>query len=166
MLSRSSVRLFVAATFLALAPAAWAQPLQKTLTIDAIDTAKRLLTLKDNDGNVEVVTVGPAVQKFNELKVGGRVQIKYFEPMLAAMRPAGTPAPAPSADNPPNPTDVSATMTVTATDPKAPSVSVKSDAGEALVFKVGDKKVLDALKVGDKLEITYTRSFAIQVDKK
>jgi hypothetical protein len=160
------VAIVAAAGVLPLAGSAVAQPLSKTSTIEAIDATKRLLTLRDNDGRVDVIAVGPAVKGFSDLKVGGRVAIKYFEPLLAAMRPSGQPAPAAQGEAAASPTDVSVTVVVTAVDLKEPSVSVKTDDGQALTFKVGDRKVVETLKAGDKLDITYTPALATTVEKK
>jgi len=169
MVCRPSTRSILAtvATCFALAGGAQAQDknagIQKTFVIDAVDAQKRLLTLKLSDGGVEIIAVGPAVPKFNDLKVGDKVAVRYFEPMLLGIRPTGQPAPA---GEPAGPTEVSATVTVAATDPKVPSVSIKTDEGQAMTFQVGDKKLVESLKAGDKVDITYMRPMAVKVDKK
>ena len=143
----------------------------KTFTIQAVDAQKRLLTLTDSGGGVETIAVGPAVQKFNELKVGDKVAVRYFEPMLASVRPADQPAPAPdpaaAGEKPAGPSlDVNASVTVTAVDVKAPSLTVQTDDGQTLKFQGGDKKIVEALKAGDKLAISYMRAVAFKIDKK
>ena len=153
---------------------AWAVPARsasgeegtsKTFTIGAIDAQHRILTLKDSSGSVETIAVSPAVQKFGDLKVGDRVSVRYFEPMLLGVRPTGQPAPEASGSAA-SPTEVVATVAVTAIDPKLPSLSVKTDDGQALTFQVGDKKVIETLKTGDKVDITYMRPLATKVEKK
>jgi hypothetical protein len=142
--------------------------LSKTFFIESVDAAKRVLTLKDGDGNVESMSVAPSVQKLNELKAGDKVNVRYFEPMLAAVRPAGQAAPAPSPDQPAGAPsmEVTASGEITAIDPKAPSFSIRTSDGQALKFQVGDKKIVEALKAGDKVDISYMRAFATKVDKK
>ena len=171
MVRRPSTRSLVitVATCLALAGGAWAQDknagVKKTFVIEAVDAQKRLLTLKAGEGGVEVIAVGPAVPKFNDLKVGDKVEVRYFEPMLLGLKLAGQPA-AQAAGEPASPTEVTATATVAATDPKVPSVSLKTDEGQSMTFQVGDKKLVETLKAGDKVDITYMRPMAFKVDKK
>jgi Cu/Ag efflux protein CusF len=56
-----------------------------------------------------------------------------------------------------------ATVKVKAIDTKVPSVTVESEDGRTLSFKVDDKKNLKGVNVGDKVEITYTSAVMITV---
>src|SRR5688572_11384571 len=51
-------------------------------TITAIDATNRTLTLRDDKGTEDTFSVGPAVQRFNELKVGQKVNITYYESLV------------------------------------------------------------------------------------
>ena len=57
-----------------------------------------------------------------------------------------------------------ATVTVEAIDPAAPSVTVKSADGHSMTALVENKKNLEGLKVGDKIEITFTEALMITVE--
>ena len=59
--------------------------------------------------------------------------------------------------------DDAATVTITAIDPKAPAVTVKSDRG-IMSFRVKDAKNLEGYKVGDTVDVTYTRALAVTVE--
>jgi Cu/Ag efflux protein CusF len=59
---------------------------------------------------------------------------------------------------------VTATVTIQAIDPKVPSVTVKSDKGRVLSFRVQDAKNLEGYKVGDTVEVTYTQALAVSVE--
>ena len=148
--------------------------IEETFTIDAIDHSARIVTLKDKDGNVEDVHCGPEIQRFNQLKVGDKVTFRYYEsvvyqvrkPGTAAESPSSTPAVVRSQGTKPGGTvseQMTATVTVTALDPKAPSVTVTSADGRKMSFKVENPKNLEGVKVGDKVEITYTQAIAISV---
>ena len=50
-----------------------------------------------------------------------------------------------------------------AIDAKVPSVTVLTEDGRTVSFKVEDKKNLKDVKVGDKVEITYTEAVMISV---
>jgi len=47
-----------------------ADAVRVTATVDAIDKAKRLITLKGPEGNLFVVQAGPEVKNFDQIKVG------------------------------------------------------------------------------------------------
>ncbi len=148
----------------------------ETVTIVAIDQANRVVTLKDKDGLVDSVYAGPDVLRFNELKVGDKVTVRYQESVVYQIRKPGTAAPA--ATNPdvaltrskgPKPggtisRQMTATVTIQAIDLQVPSVSVKTEDGSLSSFKVEDKKNLEGFKVGDRVLITYTQALAISVE--
>jgi hypothetical protein len=56
-----------------------------------------------------------------------------------------------------------ATVTVKAIDPKVPSLTVTTEDGNTMSFKVDDKKNIQNVKVGDRVEITYTAAVMITV---
>ena len=58
---------------------------------------------------------------------------------------------------------LSATVTIKAIDPAAPSVTVTLEDGRTMSFKVEDKKNLEGVKVGDKVDVTYTAAVMITV---
>jgi Cu/Ag efflux protein CusF len=146
-----------------------------TTKIEAIDKTVRLVTLKDKDGRLETIYCGPEVKRFDELKVGDTVTFRYYESVAYAIRkpgqPSGLPAPTGSTITrgqgaKPSGTiaqQQTATVTIKAIDVMVPSVTVLSEDGRTLSFKVEDKKNLKDVKVGDKVEITYTQAVMISV---
>jgi hypothetical protein len=52
---------------------------------------------------------------------------------------------------------------VVSVDPSVPSVTVKTEAGAVVTRKIQDRKHLEGLKVGDRIEITYTRAIVAEV---
>jgi Cu/Ag efflux protein CusF len=146
-----------------------------TFTIVAIDQTNRIVTLRDRGGHTESIYAGPEVQRFNELKVGDTVTFKYYESVVyqiqkpgAAPSPAGVQAGIVRGRGPtPGGTiaqQMTATVTVTAIDKEVPSVTIKRDDGNISSFKVEDKKNLEGVKVGDRVQITYTQALAISVE--
>ena len=151
-----------------------AAAVSKTFTIVAIDQTNRIIGLKDKEGNTESIYCGPEVQRFNELKVGDTVTFRYHESVVyeiqkpgAAPSPAGAQAEIVRGTGPkPGGTisqKLTATVTVTAIDMTVPSVTIKMDDGNISSFKVEDKKNLEGVKVGDRVQITYTQALAISV---
>ena len=60
---------------------------------------------------------------------------------------------------------VSVTATIVAIDKTAHTVTIKGPEGNTETVKARDPKNLNAVKVGDLVEITYTRALAIALDK-
>ena len=56
------------------------------------------------------------------------------------------------------------TVTVTALDPKAKSITVNGPNGYKYSRRVADKKVFDQLKVGDRLDMTWTDALLISAE--
>jgi ribosomal protein S17 len=184
MIRTSKMFALLAAAALAAAvfvPTLSAQPksqgaaVSETFTIIAIDSTNRIVTVKDKSGEVDSIYAGPEVQRFSELKVGDRVTVRYYESVVYQIhKPGATPPPAATADAgivrstgaKPGATisrQMTATVTVTAIDMKVPSVTIKMDDQSINSLKVDDKKNLDGVKVGDRVQITYTQALAISV---
>ena len=146
----------------------------ETATIVAIDATNRLITLKDKDGVTDTIVAGPEVKRFAELKVGDVVTFRYYESVVYAIQKPGDKAPAPAAggivrSTGPKPggtlsEQLTAVVTVQEVDAKIPSVTIKTEDGNVISVKVEDPKNITGLKVGDKVQITYTRALAISVE--
>jgi Cu/Ag efflux protein CusF len=150
-----------------------AQATEVTATVEAIDHTNRIVTLKGPEGVVEL-GVGPEVKRFNELKVGDKITFTYVESVLAEIQkstatgaaPAGEPKVTRGTGAKPSgmvTQTQKATVTIEAIDANVPSVKVKSADGHSLSFKVQDKTKLAGLKVGDKVDITYTEALMVSV---
>jgi len=146
----------------------------EVFTIEAIDKSSRIVTLKDKGGMLEELFCGPEVQRFDALKVGDTVTFRYYESVVSALRrPGATAKPAESAGVTRTPgtrpggtvsQQITAAVTIQAIDAKVPSVTVKSDTGRVMSFRVQDAKNLEGYKVGDTVEITYTQALAVSVE--
>jgi Cu/Ag efflux protein CusF len=146
-----------------------------TAKIEAIDKTARLVSLKDEDGETETIYCGPEVKRFDELKVGDTVTFRYYESIAYEIRKPGQPSGLPTETGPtvtrgkgarPGGTiaqQETATVTIKAIDTKVPSVTVLTEDGRTVSFKVEDKKNLKDVKVGGKVEITYTQALMISV---
>ena len=143
--------------------------------IEAIDKTSRLVMLKGKDGDTQTIYAGPEVKRFDELKVGDTITFRYYESMAYVIRKPGQAASAPVSDDPkivrgtgPKPSatvsqQLTATVTIKAIDAKVPSVTVLTDDARTLSLKVEEKKNLQGLKAGDKVEVTYTEAFMVSV---
>lgn len=147
-----------------------------TATISAIDSTARTVTLRDKNGQEDVYAVDPAVKRFDEFKVGDSVKMTYIESTVLQVRPAGE-APGPTSTTgavtrgtgalPSGTMAVQEKMTVTvkAIDEKLPSITVTTPDGRTVTRKVDDKKNLKDVKVGDRIDITYTRAILMSIER-
>lgn len=145
-----------------------------TAKIIAIDHGNRIVTLQDDQGNVQSIHAGSGVKRFDELKVGETVVFNYTASLATAIAKPGTAMP--SASSSPTITrftgekpggqiseTVTATVTVKAIDPAAPSITIVTQGGRTLSLLVQNKDNLTGLKAGDVVQITYTQTLTITV---
>ena len=156
-------------------PVVQTESTERTATVVAIDHTSRAITLKNKDGNTETMVAGPEVKRFNELKVGDTLTFRYYESTAFSIRKPGEKAPAPAGPEAAMTrgtgakpsgtlsTQATATVVIKAIDPKVPSVTVLTDEGNTVTFKIENKKNIEGLKVGDKVDITYTEALMISV---
>lgn len=153
-----------------------AAALSATATIKAIDATARTITLEDDKGQVDTYTAGPEIRRFDELKVGDKVTMTYYESLVFQVRPPGEKPDAAmiaaglnraKSALPAGSLAVQEKMTVTvkAIDPAAQSVTVTTSDGRTVTRRIEDKSNLDKLKVGDLVDITYTRALLTKVDR-
>jgi Cu/Ag efflux protein CusF len=178
----ASMRMMLAALFcvagLTLAqaqePVTKANMIKISATIQAIDQTTRTVTLRDEKGNEDTFTVGPAVQRFNELKVGQKVNITYYESIVFQLLKPGEKGGGASIDAALNRAKSAlpagtvavqdkATVTVKAVDMAVPSITVDTADGRTVTRKIENKKNLEGVKVGDKIDITFTRALLTEI---
>jgi len=144
-------------------------------TITAINKTTRVVTLKSTKGVVEEIVAGPEVQRFDELRVGDKVTFSYQESVVYQIRKPGQ-APAGAINSSgivrstgPRPGGTvteqqTKTVTVEAIDKKEARISVRTAEGHGIIAIVDDKGNLNGIKVGDKVDITYTEALMITVE--
>jgi hypothetical protein len=145
-----------------------------TVTIEAIEPATRELSVKDADGFYETIQVPAEVKRFSELKVGDKITARYYDNIVVRLKKPGEAAvdvdsfsetpgkgarPAGTAS-----TQRTITATVTAIDLKASAITVSGPNGWKYSRRVVDKKALAQLKVGDRLDLTWTEAVMLSVD--
>jgi ribosomal protein S17 len=174
LLSAALVVLFAGSPVAAQKPVSTGEVISKTFTIEAIDSTNRVVTLKAPDGVLQEVYCGPEVQRFSALKVGDLVTFRYHESLVTAVRRSGQAKPASETagvtrtpGTQPGGTvadQMTRTVTLQAIDTKTPSVTVKTDRGANMSLRIQDAKNLEGYKVGDTVDITYTRALAVSVE--
>jgi hypothetical protein len=165
----------------ALSLPSWAQ-VQKTLptqtvtisgTVETIDHAKRVVNIKTSDGKYHTMDVPADAKRFDEVKVGDKVSATYNNTVSARLKPPGeAPVDTGSATSTagqgarPGGTAVierTLTATIDAIDKSAPSITFIGPNGWKYSRRVVDPSILDKVKVGDKVDITWDTNVTVTV---
>ena len=143
--------------------------------VTAIDKAKRLVTLKGQDGNIFVVQAGPAVKNLDQIKVGDLVVAQYVEALSLELKKGGgqirertereTAAAAKPGETPGAVAgrQVTVIADVIGVDAQKQTVRLKGPQ-RTIDLKVRDPNQFKLIKVGDQIEAVFTEAVAIAVD--
>lgn len=145
----------------------------KTATVEAINYGTRELTIKGPDGKYVTFVASAEVKRFDALKVGDTITAKYYENLVIRVKLPGekdvdsaTTGAVPAAGAKPGAT-VAEQRTITATivqiDPKVPSITFKGPNNWTYSSRVEDKQALAKVKVGDKVDLTWTQAVLVEV---
>jgi hypothetical protein len=147
----------------------------ETGTIEAIEVASRTVTLKKPDGTFVTTVAGPDVARFAELKLGDTVNVRYYENVVIRVKApgeadviSGAKGTTGSEQALPGGTrakQVTITATITAIDPKTPSITFTGPNGWKYSSKVQDTEALAKVKVGDKVDIVWTEATLVSVER-
>ena len=155
------------------------QLLTVTATVEAVDVAKREVTLKGPEGNHVTLTVGDKVERLNEVKKGDQVTVDYYIGIAGELRPPTeeekkTPylvmedeAKTPKGEAPAGAVarTVRVVATVDALDLTAQTATLKGPKGRYLTVRVDDPAKLKSAKIGDTVVVVATEGLAVSLDK-
>jgi hypothetical protein len=145
-------------------------------TVKAIDHKNRIVTLLGPDGEEVVFRAGPEVRNLAQVKKGDVVQTTYYESIAIEVKEPGEATPGITAasdagrakvgDKPGAAAaeSVTVTATVVKVDKKKSTVTLKGPKGNVKTLPVKNPIHLDAVKVGDLVEVTYTEAIGIAVE--
>jgi Cu/Ag efflux protein CusF len=145
-----------------------------TVSVEAIDHANRQVTGKKPDGTYEVFYVPTSVRRFDTLKIGDKVTAKYYENMVLQLKAPGDKAVNSGAAGTVRAESGTAgtvshqrtiTATITAIDPNVPSITFTGPQDWKYSSRVKDKEALAKVKVGDKVDITWTEALILSLDE-
>lgn len=146
----------------------------ETATVEAVEVASRTITLKKPDGTYVTTIAGPDVKRFAEIKIGDKVNARYYENVVVRLKKPGEPdvdsgarATTPSDTVLPGGTRArqrTITASITAIDPNLPSITFTGPNGWKYTSRVQDKAALAQVKVGDKVDIVWTEAVLVSVE--
>ncbi|MBW1742777.1 MAG: hypothetical protein JRJ47_05020 [Deltaproteobacteria bacterium] len=148
-------------------------------TVENINAEKREITLKGPEGNMVTVTASEAVKRFDEIKVGDTIQAEYLTFLRAEFReptaeekanPLVVVADAGRAPKEMDPAGavgavVKAVVTVVSIDTEGKRVAIQGPRGNFMILPVEDEAVLNNLKVGEIVIMTYAEAVALLLKK-
>ena len=144
-----------------------------TVTVESIEKASREVTVKKPDGTYGVFSVPADVKRFDTLKIGDKITARYYENIVLRLKAPGekhvdseTGAVTRSANRNAGTAAVQRTITATITkiDMKAPSIAFSGPNGWNYSTRVEDTKALAKVKVGDKVDITWTEAAIVSIE--
>lgn len=164
-------------------PVGEGQLIEITATVEDIDVQKRLITVKGPQGRVVISKVDPKVENLDKVKVGDKVQVKYYRAALQEAEKLD-----PSAERGGTVTESAAvtgtvgekpagiagrevreTVEVLDVDPYKKAIAFRGMDGKFREVSVDAPHLehwLDDLKKGDKVRVAYRESLAIMVEPK
>jgi Cu/Ag efflux protein CusF len=146
-------------------------------TVEAVDEAARKLTIRTAKGEMRTITVPTEATRLSEVKPGDTITATFYDNMVLRVKQPGEPdvdtrdldvvTPGKSA----NPGGTSAsqqtlTATIDAIDLNEPSISFKGPKDWKYRTRVQDKNALQQVKVGDRVDITWTEATLVKVAPK
>jgi Cu/Ag efflux protein CusF len=147
-----------------------------TATVLKVDQKTREVTLRKQDGTEYSFVAGDAVKNLAQVNAGDVVVATYTEAIAYEVKKGGKAAGAETTvgakaaalgEKPAGAIGqkTTVTVTITAIDPKVPSVTFKGPEGNTRTIKVKHPEKLQGVSVGDSVELTYAEALAIRVDK-
>jgi len=145
----------------------------QTVTVEAIEKSTREVTVKKPDGKYDVLYVPETIRRFDTLKIGDKITTKYYENMVLRLQEPGQ-ASVNKESSAVTRSDTKAagtvghqrtiTATITEIDPKTPSITFSGPNQWSYSTRVEDKAALAKVKVGDKVDITWTTAVILSID--
>ena len=147
----------------------------ETAVVEAIEAASRTITLKKPDGTYVTTVAGPEIARFAEIKIGDKVTARFYENVIVQVRRPGDPdvntatkATTPAEQVLPGGTKAkqrTISATITAIDMNVPSITFTGPNGWKYTSRVQDKSALAKVKVGEKVDITWTEAVLVSVER-
>ena len=150
---------------------------QRTGTIESVDMASRLVTVKGPEGGMVTVQAGPEVKNLGEVKPGDQVTVSYYQSMAVDLIPPGS-APRSESETAmvraePGTKPAGAvgrqerkTVKIASVDPIKKAISFYDDDGrwrEVSMDRPDLEHYLTEIKDGDTVEVVFTEALAVSI---
>ncbi len=149
-----------------------------TAKVTDINYDTRVVSLEGPEGNVLNLKVDEQVKNLKEIKKGNLIKIQYKESLAWSLKkhsdkqtPSKTVTKTTTVENVDKKPEysskekVSIVATIQSIDKEKPSVTLKGPEGNTFKVTVADPQSLTGVKTGDQVDITYSESVAVAVEK-
>ncbi len=149
-----------------------------TAKVTDINYDTRIVSLEGPEGNILSLKVDEQVKNLKEVKKGDLVKIQYKESLAWSLKkkgdketPSKTVTKTTTVENENKKPEYSAkekisiVATIQSIDKQKPSVTLKGPEGNTFKVTVADAQSLSGIKAGDQVDITYSESVAVAVEK-
>ena len=142
--------------------------------VEQIDHTRRVLTVQESDGDFSTITIPTVATRFDEVKIGDAIQVRYYDYIYIVVKPANEPdvdtssvTLTPAADAALGGTALATrtiTATITALDRAMRSVTFVGAGGFNYSRRTLDSTDLDDFDVGDRIDVTWHEAVNIIVN--
>lgn len=143
-----------------------------TATVDRIERSSRSLTLKTAANGLLMMYVDPSVKEFDSLQPGDAVTVRYVESVVAEVRPGAalsalrdTTEEARKAGNENVTQQQKMVVVVDSIEFQGQAIVYRTADGLKVTRYVTDKKLIEGLRPGDRVEVTLTRERALSIER-
>lgn len=144
-----------------------------TATVERVERSRRLVTFRTDAGVSHTVYAGPDIASFGDLQVGDTITASYRESTIVKVAPArpaaadaaGAAAPPPGVPGQPALQPLRAVVTIESVDPASTTVEYRTQDDVTEVRTLADKKLLEGLRAGQRVELTFTRERATSIER-
>ena len=143
-------------------------------TVLAVDAKVRDVTIKTADGDTLILTCGPGVKNFAQIKKGDTIKVKYTETLTIHVEEHGTPSmtteqgssEAKLGNMPKGSVSEKTQMsaTITAIDEAKGTATLRGYRGNEFLVRPRNPENLDKVKVGQLVVFTYEHALAASVE--
>jgi hypothetical protein len=144
--------------------------------VDRIDRPGRLVTVRSADGMLTPIHVGPELPAFDQLERGDRVTIRFYDSFIVEATPGARMKPVEDTTaDAQKKVDTAETsilqqlklvVTIDEIDRRNNTVTYHDVTNRRVLRGVQQPKLLEGLKPGDVVTITYTRARAASIEKR
>jgi len=148
-----------------------------TAKVDKVDADKRELTLKADNNKPFTINVPENVTRLDNVKPGDQLRVSFYESVAVSLAKAGEARPGMESTTSAGRTQgtlpgggiaqqVTTTAKITKVAPSKDELTIQGPSGKETTIKVDDPQVrsqLGRLKVGDRIQTTYTQAMATSV---
>ena len=145
-----------------------------TGTVERTERATRTVTLRTGPSTTHLVSVPPENKIFDELRTGDRITVRLSESVVVAVRPGAKPSlpveTTANASRVPSAArevvqQMKAAVTIESLDRGQNVIVYRTADNQRGTRRVLDPRLLDGLKAGDVIEVTYTQERAVDIQR-